>query len=74
MKSMKTNGQVLSEKEMKEVKGGARIEISIPDIVAGVLNFCPFCGYAFEGHYDLDEGDVMCPQCGAQVPHQKEED
>lgn len=32
MKSIKTNGQVLSEKEMRDVKGGVRIEISVSDI------------------------------------------
>ena len=53
MKTMKTNGQVLSEKEMRDVKGGVRIEISVSDIVGGALNFCPVCGYAFEGHYDF---------------------
>ncbi len=68
MKTMKTNGQVLSEKEMRDVKGGVRIEISVSDIVGGALNFCPVCGYAFEGHYDFESGKVLCPQCGAQVP------
>lgn len=67
MKDSKVNGQVLSEKEMREVKGGATYEIDLETLVSGVLNFCMYCGHPFNGYYEFnDEGKVVCLNCGCK--------
>lgn len=69
MKSMKTNGQVLSEKEMKEVKGGQKYKVSDILIENGKVNYCMFCGHKFESE-ELepdDKGYIVCSKCGGRT-------
>lgn len=64
MKSMKTNGQVLSEKEMKEVKGGYSWESKV------IPAICPVCehGEFYLGQVqDNGERKILCLNCGAIV-------
>ena len=57
MKKNHLNGQVLSEKEMKEVKGGAWYIVKNPP----TLWKCEECGYDIE--YYLYNGELYCAVC-----------
>lgn len=71
MKKANLNGQVLSEKEMREVKGGRKLQGSDKDD----MNFCPVCGYHYtdedkknEDIFEEIDGDwfATCPNCGSK--------
>ena len=67
MNKLNANGQVLSETQMKEVKGGATYDIDLETLASGVLNFCMYCGNPFNGHYEFDDaGNVECQKCGCK--------
>lgn len=66
MKKTNLNGQVLSEKEMKEVKGGTRNENEFEEN----LNRCTNCGHTFDEVFEKENGTgyyVYCPKCGSKV-------
>lgn len=61
MKSMKANGQVLSEKEMREVKGGYIREVN------WVIKVCEMCGTPYkEDDVEIKGGTYIytCHNCG----------
>lgn len=60
MKKTVLNGQVLSEKEMKEVKGGAEITLD------GRFYYCPICGKEVSAD-EILKGVfyAKCGNCGA---------
>lgn len=64
MKKSNANGQVLSEKEMREVKGGAEITLSAE------FFYCPRCGHPVISKEVIK--DVLyvatCKSCGAPLP------
>ena len=66
MKSKNLNGQMLSEKEMREVKGGTRNE----NLYKENLKRCTNCGYFFDEVFDKENGPgyyIYCPKCGSKV-------
>lgn len=69
MKKENLNGQVLSEKEMREVKGGMTYDIDAETLASGVVKYCMACGHPFGGTYTIDEnGFVVCPNCSCRTP------
>lgn len=70
MKKTNLNGQVLSEKEMKEVKGGAWI------IVAGPPQnwICDVCGNPLTDFHHEPDGTYVsvCSYCGSEMRKKKE--
>ena len=66
MKKTILNGQVLSEKEMKEVKGGTPYQVEAELIEKGKWKYCPACAYAFTEE-ELDSlkagNEVKCRKC-----------
>ena len=66
MKSKNLNGQILSEKEMREVKGGTRNE----NLYKENLKRCTNCGYFFDEVFDKENGPgyyIYCPKCVSKV-------
>lgn len=69
MQKVNLNGQVLSEKEMREVKGGVIIEGDDPTI----MNFCPACSEAYDKtdkRYFIGPDEdgfyiAICKNCGS---------
>lgn len=64
MESMKINGQVLSEKEMREVKGGA-IVIPPEGYAPGKCSICGSTTYIY------DSGIYMCANCGNRMTEEE---
>ena len=62
MKSMKTNGQVLSEKEMKEVKGGKVFTVSEP-----TAKICPLCESRNIKLVVDTKYKYLCEDCGNMI-------
>ncbi len=58
MKTMKTNGRVLSEKEMREVKGGNKFTSEKTAVV------CPACGWPI---LLVVGGKYTCDKCGGII-------
>ena len=65
MKSMKTNGQVLSEKEMKEEKGGNKFTSDRTAVV------CPVCGCPV---LLVVGGEYTCQECGGIITEEELEE
>lgn len=66
MKTTNLNEQILSEKEMREVKGGTRNE----NLYKENLKRCTNCGYFFDEVFDKENGPgyyIYCPKCGSKV-------
>lgn len=64
MKTMKTNGQVLSEKEMRDVKGGT-IVIPKEGYTPGKCSVCGSTTYIF------DSGIYICACCGKRMTEEE---
>ena len=64
MKKSHANGLILSEQEMKAVKGGAEITLNAE------FSYCPGCGYPVISKEVIK--DVLyvakCTNCGAPLP------
>lgn len=70
MEKKHLKGQVLSEKEMRKVKGGTPYKVGAEVIENGKWKFCPACAYEFtdEELEALKNGDtVKCQDCGSIV-------
>ena len=65
MKNQKNLGQPLSEKEMKEVKGG--------NVFGSVLTakYCPNCGHS---SFKLENGIYTCNICGGIITEEELEE
>lgn len=70
MKKTVLNGQVLSEKEMKEVKGG---HPNVKSLDESLGKICPVCGanYDEHGYYEDDHSTglhaMYCLECGCPI-------
>ena len=74
MKKNHLNGQVLSEKEMKEVKGGAWYLIYPNGKLPEVPFPCEVCGHPIkELTYNGDNFLGICENCGSRKEIQLEE-
>ena len=73
MKKTNLNGQVLSEMEMKEVKGGYSTGYTPQEILAIQPEKCVCCGFEFKGSYKFKEGKHYCQACGCQIQVEDEE-
>ena len=60
MEKSKVNGQVLSEKEMREVKGGEVFEVTKPS-----PKCCPYCGSSNIKFITDTTYKYYCVDCGA---------
>lgn len=66
MRTNNFNGQILSEKEMKEIKGGTRNE----NLYKENLKRCTHCGHEFLEVFEKENEPgyyVYCPKCGSKV-------
>lgn len=61
MKSKNLNGQMLSEKEMREVKGGVTITLNAD------FSYCPLCGFRVEAKAVGKNYEAYCPLCKSHL-------